>query len=190
MTMAVMGLAAGASQLLGSTGAVPAATPRSPADNLALAMRFSVKIGGAGQGLGNWSSCSAPGMSFNAEAQDEGGDYVNALFSSKRVSYTDVTLERAVTASNSKLVHAWLTTVQNQWTNWNGEGTRYQGETVTITVYGTSTSGKAAMPVVAWILNNAVPISWTGPTLSARSTEFATEKLVLRYGSLSLGGTP
>jgi phage tail-like protein len=174
-------LVAGAAQHLMSSGAGPGGY-----ENYGLAMRFAVKIKGKVD-LGRWSSCGGLSVTFKPDtAPKEGGAYDSPLYFPGEVEYGDVTLERAMEATDSNKVREWLGTVVTRWINWDGSGPVYQGEPVVITLYD-SRGGTTA--VAEWELSNAIPKSWSGPTLSGKSNEVAIERLVLMHqGFLKSGG--
>jgi phage tail-like protein len=159
------------SGLPGASGGLP---------NYGLSMRFKVTLDGARSSLGDWSSCSGLAVTFNHETYDEGGTYEYQRLLPGRLAYSDVTLERAITSESWRVVQAWLVEVRDKWVN--GDATTYQGGNVTITLFGPATNGvDKVLPVVSWTLRAVLPVSWSGPSLAARSNEVATERLVLRH---------
>jgi phage tail-like protein len=156
--------------------------------NYGLSMRFKVTLDGARSSLGDWSSCSGLAVTFNHESYDEGGTYEYQRLLPGRMSYSDVVLERAITGRSWEVVQAWLVEVRDSWVH--GDATTYQGGNATITLFGPATDGvDKVLPVVSWTLRDVLPVSWTGPSLAARSNEVATERLVLRHqGFLEAAG--
>ncbi|HVV22854.1 MAG TPA: phage tail protein [Pseudonocardiaceae bacterium] len=174
-------VAQGAVSVVG--GALSSATATGTAqrapENLGMAMRFAVTLDGDQMSLGDWSSCQGLAVTFNHETYDEGGFYEHPRLFPGRVAYGDVTLERAITNDSWRVVQGWLTDVQNNWIN--GDATRYSGNTAVITLYGSSVSEGRIAKIAWWTLRDVLPVSWTGPTLSARSNEVAVEKLTIRH---------
>lgn len=155
-----------------------ASTGKSP--NFGLTMRFTVTLGGDDHtDLGRWTSCTGLGVTFKHETYDAGGMYDVPVVLPGRIEYSDVTLERPITSDSNATVMQWLQNVRDQWVY--GTPGQYKREPVTITMYGVLVSDNSAAPVATWTLVNALPVSWTGPTLSADSSKVATEKLVLRH---------
>jgi phage tail-like protein len=128
--------------------------------------------------------CDGLSVNFNPVELDEGGDYTGPHFFPGKMTYPDVRLERSITSESWSTVRDWLREVRTKWINYDGESAPYQGDPVTIMLYGSAAQQGNAIVVAVWNLANAIPISWTGPSLSAKSGEFATEKLVLRHQGL------
>lgn len=146
-----------------------------------MAMWFKVVVAGVkGSDLGFWSSCSGLGVTFGTEQVREGGNN-DPLFLPGELGYGNITLERAVQRTDSARVQAWLQQVATDWINGpEGGAPQQQGFPVTITVYDNA-GQDASQPVATWQLRNAVPVSWSGPTLSAKGGDVAVEKLVLAH---------
>ena len=77
----------------------------------------------------------------------------------------DVTLKRGVIGATS--FFDWLKIVR--------EGDQEAGRTVSIRLLDEAREG----PVMTWILTNARPMKYTGPTLNAKGGDVAMEELVL-----------
>lgn len=157
--------------------------------NYGLLMRFKVVVNAVKE-LGDWSLCSGLGVNFKHETYNEGGVYEYPRLLPGTMEYTDVTLERPIDAASFKKVQDWLTDVRNKWIY--GDATKYHGDSVTITLYGTAANddGKTLQVVATWTLLNALPMSWTGPSLNAETNKVATEKLILKHqGFLPQGPT-
>lgn len=76
----------------------------------------------------------------------------------------DVTLKRGVV--NSMDFFKWIEDTRNTGVD--------QQKTVTITLFDESQN-----PIQKWILRNAIPMKYTGPTLAGKGNDIAMEELVL-----------
>ena len=137
-----------------------------------MAMRFNVVVDGIS--LGNWASCK--GLEFTCEPvkfHEHGNyDYETILF--VNVKYSTVELERAVDRVASTQLRQWLVSELD-----SQPGTQLLGiggKTATITLLDA-----AWTPVTSWTLRNVYPGGWHGPTLSAKDTAVATERLELLH---------
>lgn len=160
-----------------------------PPTNYGLTMRFAVTLSNSAyKSLGDWTSCTGLAVTFKHDTYDAGGSYDHTTVLPGRIEYSDVTLERPITKESNMLVMKWLADVRNNWVNGTDPST-YARQTVTITLYGNAVQGTSLTPVARWSLVNALPVSWTGPTMQADVSKVATEKLVLRHeGFLTSGG--
>ncbi|HUD37099.1 MAG TPA: phage tail protein [Streptosporangiaceae bacterium] len=150
-----------------------------PFPHLGLAMRFKVEVTDleAGVSLGNWTSCEGLRVEFKYEAIRSGGDYASTHFLPSHVAYGQVTLRRAVETQYSRQIKNWLALFATQWESAEGEPTL--GTTVTISLFDVYQDPIA--PAAQWQLQNAFPVSWTGPSMNAKSSEIASETLVLEH---------
>jgi phage tail-like protein len=166
-----MGGAGAASTAL--SGARSVANAFSSFRGLGMAMRFVVLIGSQ-QNLGEWTSCEGLKVDFKFEEIHSGGDYGHSYAMPQTVSFSPVTLRRAVERGKSDAVQAWLQQVAAEWSD--GTGRPYQGSSVTIELHDIT-----GLVAASWELSNAFPSSWSGPQLSAKGSEVATETLVLTH---------
>lgn len=174
------GMAASAALSMGSSalgGGGSGATPT----NYGLVMRFRVTLTGLGQSLGDWTSCTGLGVTFEHETYEEGGMYEHARQLPGKMKYGDVTLERPITSDSATTVLAWLKDVRDNWVN--GDATSYTRSSARIDLFGIATSGPTGpvQTVATWNLSEVLPVSWSGPSLDANQNKVATEKLVLRH---------
>lgn len=150
-----------------------------------LSMRFDVTVAaGAGlaQPLGQWSGCSGLGLQLKVDEYLPGGRYESNERFPDRVTYGQVTLERAMDAASSDALQKWLKHVIANWVSSDEVGAEANpGTTVTITMLSNGIEWK---PIYQWTLHNAVPVSWSGPSLSAKGGDVAIEKLTLAYTGL------
>jgi phage tail-like protein len=134
-----------------------------------MAMRFNVVVDGIS--LGNWSSCK--GLEFKCKPVKfhEHGSYEFERILFVDVSYEMIKLERAVDRVASAQLREWLTNELN-----NPPGTQLfgAGKTATITLLDAAWN-----PVTSWTLRGVYPAGWSGPSLSAKESAVATERLDL-----------
>lgn len=156
-----------ASRMTGATG--PGSSPP-----YGLTMRFQVTVDGLN--LGAWSACRGLQVKLESTKVTSGGDYSTERILPKQVSYSNITLERAVHPADSKTVKAWLEQKVSQWINYDGSGPPYAGGTAKITLLGVQ-----GQEVMSWELTGVYPASWSGPSLSATDTKVAIETLELAH---------
>lgn len=141
--------------------------------------------------LGRWSGCSGLTVTFDAERIKEGGNYGGEVVLPDRIGYGDVTLERAMTLTQSREVRSWLAAVSRTWLGGQGANQwNREGSTATITVFS---GPDHEQEVATWVLRNVMPVSWSAPALTTTGGAVAVEKLVLAHdGFLSAdqGGGP
>jgi phage tail-like protein len=148
--------------------------------HLGLAMRFKVEVsdlGLPGMDLGNWTACEGLKVDFKYDSIRSGGDYATSHILPQVIVFGPVTLRRAVESPYSKTVQLWLSRVAAQWQAGTGEPNL--GTTVTITMFDVYQNPEA--PAASWQLQNAFPVSWAGPSMSAKGGEIAMETLVLEH---------
>ena len=171
-------------ELFGGPGRGPA-----KAERYGLSMWFKVvvdQIGGKKSNLGRWSSCSGLGVTFKTDELRQGGDYNGPLHLPGEINYGQIVLERAMDRADSAVLRSWLSRVATDWINADdaapGSGTPgrtgYQGATMAISLYS-NLEQKPGDEVAKWELRNVIPVAWSGPTLSAKGSEVALEKLTL-----------
>ena len=136
-----------------------------------LAMRFSVTVDDLG--LGNWSSCEGLKVDLKVTRVGEGGNYWYEHILPDKISYSDITLKRAVEPIDSQKVQDWLKKVASNWIN---SARPYIAQNATITL-----RGAAGQDVMTWTLSSVYPVSWSGPALTAKESSVAIETLVLAH---------
>jgi phage tail-like protein len=120
-----------------------------------------------GELLGGFSDVSGLGMEVSYSEYRNGNEKFNTV---RKVPNTfkndDVTLKRGLVGSTK--LYAWLKAVADG---------AYAPITVTITLLD-----EARQSVATWVLTNAQPKKWTGPTLAAKGGgEVAMEELSLTH---------
>lgn len=138
-----------------------------------LSMRFKVSVDGLS--LGSWSACRGLKVELKVTRVAEGGNYWYEHILPDRVTYTPITLERAVHPQESPQVQNWLDKVASQWTNYSGDQS-YAAGTAVITLLGVT-----GQEVMHWTLTGVYPTSWSGPSLSATENKVAIETLELAH---------
>ena len=140
-------------------------------DNPYGAFNFIVALGGtqgdgsAGSIIGGFSDVSGLGMEVNYSEYRNGNEKFNTT---RKVPNThkldDVTLKRGLVGSDD--LFAWLKGVRDG---------KADPRSITITLLD-----EARQAVATWVLRNAQPRKWTGPTLAAKGGgEVAMEELSL-----------
>ena len=135
------------------------------------AFNYIVALGGAqgdgseGSVIGGFSDVSGLGTEISYSEYRNGNEKFNTV---RKVANThkvdDVTLKRGIVGSDD--LFAWLKTVRD-----GAKDTRQ----VTVTLLD-----EAREPVATWVLRDAQPKKWTGPTLAAKGGgEVAMEELTL-----------
>jgi len=133
--------------------------------NYLVALGGSQGDGSAGSVIGGFSDVSGIGMDISYSEYRNGSEKFNTA---RKVPNThkldDVTLKRGLVGSDD--LFAWIKTVR--------DGTADPRQ-VTITLLD-----EARQPVATWVLRNAQPKKWSGPTLAAKGgAEVAMEELHL-----------
>jgi phage tail-like protein len=148
-------------------------TPTSPRKMYGLAMNFSVTLGPAPKDLGDWQSCTGLRVDFAMKEIVVGGGLSSTTHLPDRIKYQKVTLVRAMSEQTSQLVHNWLSDVARQWQN---------GDTATTYSCTIQLNNDRRKKVARWELHNVLPLSWTGPSLTAAKHDVALETLEIIHG--------
>jgi phage tail-like protein len=155
-----------------------------------MAMRFKVEVEaianvpgtpGSGRSLGLWQICRGLQFEMTYKPVESGGNYEEIYQLPERIKWSAVTLERAVQQDASLAVWQWLQTCMANWTDTPLNAQEFNGQTnVTITLLDYQ-----ANEVLTWVLQNARPMKWEGPTLNAEDKKVAIEKLTLEHQGIS-----
>jgi phage tail-like protein len=145
--------------------------PLSQDAKLGMAMRFQVVVDDIN--LGSWATCKGLQVEFKNLLVNEGANYEYQVILPDHLSYSTVTLTRAMTASDSRSVQAYLSRVVSQWYDANSP-TDYTAGTAKITLLDAY-----AAEVASWTLRSVYPKAWKGPELNASGKDFAIETLEL-----------
>jgi phage tail-like protein len=130
-------------------------------------LHFKVSIDDAV--IGAFMECSGLTVEYDVLEYQEGGEdrYVHKFRG--RMKYPNLVLKRGITYEDALL--KWLFDQKD----------RKKRGTVTLTLLGSD--GKE---VRSWAFAGAFPVKWTGPTMSAKSTNIATESLEIAHQGLLL----
>lgn len=122
--------------------------------------------------FGGFSDVSGLGMDVSYSEYRNGNEKFNTVRKIPNTSkYGDVTLKRGF-GGQGKLIE-WIKSVSDG---------AYAPTNVTITLLD-----EARQPVATWVLRNAQPMKWTGPTLAAKGGGDVTmEELVLAHEGIEL----
>jgi phage tail-like protein len=144
--------------------------------------RFSIEIGEEGDGMGPrvvgaFTEVSGLRVEVAVEQVEEGGTngYVHHL--PGRVTWPNVVLKRGVTDSTA--LFGWLATAVNNGTVGSTAGTSdgsVKRRQATIKLVD-----GAGRDVQTWVLKDAFPVSWSGPTLAVNASDVAFEELEIAH---------
>lgn len=152
-----------------------------------LAARFAVTVGELE--IGSWFSCSGLGIMFDPVEIKAGGRYDEPIFAAGRVTWKEVSLERALERDSHAAVDRLLNNYTQRLVNWDGDTAEPldDGQSVVITLLDRT----GTEPIATWTLHNALIKSWSGPELSGSKNEVAVEKLVFVHcGFLDRAAAP
>jgi len=147
--------------------------PIADGTRLGLTTRFRVVVQDVD--LGGWATCRGLLVDFKHDMIKEGGHYDTATIIPDRVLYTPITLTRAMNATDSAAVQAWLARVVQDWYGDSSDG-GYSDRTAQITLLDAHQE-----TVMTWRLRNVYPLRWRGPDLDAKSGNVAVETLELAH---------
>lgn len=135
----------------------------------AIGYLFAVKI--EGQELGPFTKIAGLGAKYDVLTVKEGGEntFVHSL--PGRVTYENLKLTRPV-GSASRTLAAWFTEFQDKLS----AASHYEPTTAAITAFGPD-NAEAGM----WSLTGVVPVSYSGPTFEAGSSNVLVETLELAH---------
>jgi phage tail-like protein len=133
-------------------------------DNPYGVFNFTVALGDGKEGtiIGGFSDVSGLGVEVNYSEYRNGNEMVNTMRKVPHVhKFDDVTLKRGLVGSEN--LFAWLKEVRD-------------GTAARRTIY-IHLLDEARNEVATWVLRNAQPKKWVGPTLAAKGGEVAMEEL-------------
>ncbi|MET7390777.1 phage tail protein [Streptomyces sp. NPDC005529] len=132
---------------------------------MGIIQRFRVTVDGIGS-LGGWKSCKGMTVTFKHKVHYEGGIYDQPAFVfPENLEYQVITLERAMSATDSPKVQQWLRDISKLWME-DPTGGTYRGTQATIQLLDASMTEVVA----SWTLRNVFPSKWSGPSLDAMGT--------------------
>ena len=119
--------------------------------------------------VGVFRDCQGLEMSFEVFTYREGGNNEVVHQFPSRATYPNLVLSRGMTDEDALLRWLWQTRV------------KAERKEVTITLHDWGQTTKRS-----WSFADAFPVRWTGPTLSAESTELASETLEIAHAGLKM----
>lgn len=173
--------------LIGAAAQALSSSPVNPATYAVygLTMRFAVTVDDLSN-LGTWATCKGLRVEFKTKPVTEGGDYTRSFALPDRLEYERITLERAMNKRDSDAVRQWLVRMKDKWMTPTSpppgarpSSPKDAGGTATIRLLDPTDLTK---DIFAWNLTNVLPVSWSGPSFSAKGNEVALETLVLQHG--------
>jgi phage tail-like protein len=155
----------------------PGGNAAAGSERYGLSMRFKVTVsdGSRIRDLGDWSSCKGLRVDFKTETIRIGGEYNGEVRLPGQATYAPVVLERAMEERSSGLLRAWLRELADTWMN-HREGAEPPKGSVVI-----SLQDAFHHVVASWTLENAYPVSWSGPVMDAKQSAVAVEALTFEH---------
>ncbi|MFB7122224.1 phage tail protein [Kitasatospora xanthocidica] len=127
---------------------------------------FSLTIGG--NDLGEFTTCSGLGAQVEIEQYAEGGNNGFAWQLPGRITWTNITLTRAVTADTTKIAR-WLSEIVRKVEPKDGEIVALRPD---------------LSRIVGWQVLGIVPVRWEGPSFDPANSQAAMETLEIAHAGL------
>jgi phage tail-like protein len=127
---------------------------------------FRLAIGG--NDLGAFHTCSGLGAQVEVEQYAEGGNNGFAWQLPSRITWSNITLSRPVTADTAKIAR-WLDELVRRVEPKNGEIVALRPDLA---------------PIARWQVLGIVPVRWEGPSFDPSSSQAATETLEVAHAGL------
>ncbi|GAA2391047.1 phage tail protein [Streptomyces glaucosporus] len=127
---------------------------------------FRLTIGGSD--LGAFHTCSGMGAEVELESYAEGGNNGFTWHLPGRVTWTNITLTRPVTADTAKIAR-WLDETLRRVEPKDGEIVALKPN---------------LDPIIGWQVFGIVPVRWEGPSFDPAVSQAATETLVIAHEGL------
>ncbi|GAA3042305.1 phage tail protein [Kitasatospora sp. NPDC058063] len=136
-------------------------------DNIfASSVFFSLTIGG--NDLGDFTTCSGLGAQVEIEQYAEGGNNGFAWQLPGRITWSNITLTRAVTADTTKIAR-WLSEIVRKVEPKDGEIVALRPD---------------LSRIVGWQVLGIVPVRWEGPSFDPANSQAAMETLEIAHAGL------
>ncbi|MET8545633.1 phage tail protein [Kitasatospora sp. NPDC004799] len=136
-------------------------------DNIfASSVFFSLTIGG--NDLGEFTTCSGLGAQVEIEQYAEGGNNGFAWQLPGRITWSNITLSRAVTADTTKIAR-WLSEIVRKVEPKDGEIVALRPD---------------LSRIVGWQVLGIVPVRWDGPSFDPANSQAAVETLEIAHAGL------
>jgi len=126
----------------------------------------------AGSSLGDFYTCTGLGAQIEVEQFAEGGSNGFAWQLPSRITWSNITLTRPVTADTTK-VATWLSKIIQRVDRQDGEIVALQPDLGTI---------------VRWQVLGIVPVRWEGPSFDPANSQPAVESLEIAHQGLQAAG--
>ncbi|MGW7587312.1 phage tail protein [Kitasatospora sp. NPDC054768] len=127
---------------------------------------FSLTIGG--NDLGDFTTCSGLGAQVEIEQYAEGGNNGFAWQLPGRITWSNITLTRAVTADTTKIAR-WLSEIVRKVEPKDGEIVALRPD---------------LSRIVGWQVLGIVPVRWEGPSFDPANSQAAMETLEIAHAGL------
>ncbi len=136
-------------------------------DNIfATSVFFRLTIGG--NDLGDFATCSGLGAQVEIEQYAEGGNNGFSWQLPGRITWSNITLTRAVTADTTKIAR-WLDEIVRRVEPKDGEIVALRPD---------------LSRIVSWQVLGIVPVRWQGPSFDPANSEAAVETLEIAHAGL------
>lgn len=136
-------------------------------DNIfATSVFFRLTIGG--HDLGDFSTCTGLGAQVEIEQYAEGGNNGFSWQLPGRITWSNITLSRAVTADTTKIAR-WLDEIVRRVEPKDGEIAALRPD---------------LSPIVSWQVLGIVPVRWQGPSFDPANSQAAFETLEIAHAGL------
>ncbi|MER8103065.1 phage tail protein [Kitasatospora sp. NPDC059811] len=136
-------------------------------DNIfATSVFFKLTIGG--NDLGEFTTCSGLGAEVEIHQYAEGGNNGFSWQLPGRITWSNITLTRAVTADTVKIAR-WLDETVRRVQPKNGEIVALRPD---------------LSPIVSWQVLGIVPVRWQGPSFDPANSQAAMESLEIAHAGL------
>jgi len=122
----------------------------------------------AGNDLGAFHTCTGMGAQVEVEQVVEGGNNGFVWQLPSRITWSNITLTRPVTADTTKVAN-WLAQIVNRVERKDGEIVALRPD---------------LRPIARWQVLGIVPIRWQGPSFDPASSEPAVESLEIAHEGL------
>ncbi|MBV7668406.1 phage tail protein [Streptomyces halstedii] len=137
-------------------------------DNIfATSVFFRLVIGGTD--LGAFHTCSGLGAEVEMEQYAEGGNNGFAWQLPGRITWTNITLTRPVTADTTKIAR-WLNEIIQRVEPKDGEIVALRPD---------------LSPIISWQVQGIVPVRWQGPSFDPANSQAAVETLEIAHEGLN-----
>ncbi len=136
-------------------------------------------IGIKSLGIGTFSSCDGIGYELEHEEYQEGGNNSYTWRFPTRVRYSNLTLTRPVTKTDSFFLDLWLATQHI---------IPSQGKEIELSLLRekciVSCFNQSGKKVLSWILDDAVPVRLSSPSFAVDKSAIAEETLEIAYSGI------